>query len=191
MTAEAAAAKLSVTKTANPTEGVAVGDTVTYTVKVTNSGNVTVKGIAMDDTLVTLSEQPFTLAPTEMKTITYTHTVTQDDVDAGKIDNTATATGKDPKGNEVTDDATATVTTVAADAKLTVEKTASPESGVGVGGKVTYTVKVTNSGNVTVKDIAIEDAKMTFPPPSIWRPARTRPSPTRTPSPRTTWTPAR
>ena len=59
-----------------------VGDTVTYTVVVTNSGNVTVKGIALSDTLVTLNEEAFDLAPAGTKTITYTYEVTQADVDA-------------------------------------------------------------------------------------------------------------
>ena len=109
-----------------------VGDTVTYTVKVTNSGNVTVKGIALSDTLVTLSEEAFDLAPNGTKTVTYTYTVTQADVDAGKIDNTATATGKDPSNSDVTASDDATVKTVEADAKLAVTKTASKTSGAAV-----------------------------------------------------------
>ena len=149
---------------------------MTYTVVVTNSGNVTVKGITLEDTLVTITEAAFDLAPNGTKTITYTYTVTQADVDAGKIDNTATATGKDPADKDVTasDSATvttvaaapkltvtasdsATVTTVAAAPKLTVEKTADPTSNVKVGDTITYTVVVTNSGNVTVKGITLED----------------------------------
>ena len=49
-------AKLAVEKTAKPTSEVKAGDTVTYTVVVENSGNVTVSGIELDDTLVKLSE---------------------------------------------------------------------------------------------------------------------------------------
>nr|MCR4708957.1 InlB B-repeat-containing protein [Clostridiales bacterium] len=150
-------AKLKVEKTANPTSGVEAGAKVTYTVKVTNNGNVTVKEITLEDTLVDLEEEAFDLAPGKDKTITYEYTVTQEDVDKGKIDNTVTATGKDPSNKDVTGTAKATVTTVEADAKLKVEKTANPTSGVEAGAKVTYTVKVTNNGNVTVKDIVLED----------------------------------
>ena len=160
VTTVTAAAALTVEKTANPTSGVKVNDTVTYTVKVTNSGNVTVTGIALTDTLVTLNEEAFDLAPGASNTITYTYTVTQADVDAGKIDNTATATGKDPQKKDVTASDDATVTTVTADPKLTVTKTAAPTSGIQADGTVTYTVVVTNSGNVTVTGITLADAKM-------------------------------
>ena len=162
VTTVAAAPALTVEKTADPTSNVKVGDKVTYTVVVTNSGNVTVSGIAMSDTLVTLSEAAFELAPAGTKTITYEYTVTQADVDAGKIDNTATAAGKDPKGTAVTASDDATVTTVASDAKLTVEKTAAPTANLKVGDKVTYTVVVTNSGNVTVSGIAMSDTLVTL-----------------------------
>ena len=157
VTTEDAKPELTVEKTADPSDGVEVGDTVTYTVVVTNSGNVTVKGIELKDTLVDLNESAFDLAPAETKTITYTYDVTQADVDKGKIDNTATATGKDPKGNEVTASDDATVTTVEAKSELTVEKTADPTGNVKPGDTVTYTVVVTNSGNVTVKNGVIDD----------------------------------
>ena len=162
VTAADAKPALTVEKTASPKEGVKLGDTVTYTVKVTNSGNVTVSGIALSDTLVTLNEEAFDLAPAGTKTVTYTYTVTQADVDAGKIDNTVTATGKDPKKDDVTGTANATVTTVAPEAALTVTKTATPTSGVGAGATVTYTVKVANSGNVTVTGITLKDTLVTL-----------------------------
>ena len=47
-----------------------------------------------------------TLAPGGVETYTRTYTVTQTDVDAGQVVNTATATGKDPDGNDVTGDDT-------------------------------------------------------------------------------------
>ena len=159
VTAVTAAPALTVTKTADKTSGVKVGDKITYTVTVENTGNVTVKGIELDDTLVTLSEEAFDLAPGAKKEgVTYTYTVTQSDVDAGKIDNTVTATGKDPKGNDVIEDATATVTTVEADAKIKVTKTADKTSGVKAGETVTYTITVENTGNVTVQSLALTDA---------------------------------
>ena len=164
VTTEAAVPALTVTKTASPDSGVGVGATVTYTVVVTNSGNVTVSGIELDDTLVTLTDDQKaigTLAPAESKTITYTYAVTQGDVDAGKIDNTATATGT-YGGDEVTASDDATVTTVESAAALTVTKEASKTSGADVGDTITYTVVVTNSGNVTVSGIALSDSLVTL-----------------------------
>ena len=130
----------------------------------TNSGNVTVRGIELEDALMAEADAPaaFDLAPEGTKTITYKYTVTQSDVDAGKIENTATATGKDPSGENVTASDEAEVTTVEAEAELTVEKTADPTSDVGVGSEITYTVVVTNSGNVTVSSIALTDTLVTL-----------------------------
>ena len=142
---EEAAAKLSITKAADPTEGVAVGDTITYTVVVKNVGNVSVEAGKLDDDHADLSAE-----------------TTQADVDAGSIENTVTAKGKDPKNADVTGTATATVTTEEAAAELTVTKTADPTSGVKVGDTVTYTVVVTNSGNVTVTAIAMSDSLVTL-----------------------------
>ena len=101
VTTESASAELSITKTADPTSGVGVGDTIEYTVVVKNEGNVTVKAIEVEDSLVTLSEAAFTLEVGAEKTITYEYTVTQADVDAGEIDNTATANGTAARGDEI------------------------------------------------------------------------------------------
>ena len=154
----AAEAELSITKEADPTSGVAVGDTITYTVVVKNVGNVSVKDGTLEDDHANLSDKTFALAPDEEATFTYTYTVTQDDVDAGKIVNVVKANataerGEDPKEVE----ATATVTTEAAAAKLSITQEAEPTSGVAVGDTITYTVVVTNTGNVSVKAGTLKD----------------------------------
>ena len=150
---------LEVTKTANKTSGARVGETITYTVVVKNDGNVTVNSIAMSDTLYEnlSTTATYTLAPEASRTFTYTYLVKQSDVNAGSFNNTVTVTGKDPRNENVTDEATATVTTEDAEAKLEITKTATPTEGVKVGDKVTYTVKVTNSGNVKVTGLALAD----------------------------------
>ena len=87
---------------------------VTYQVKVTNTGNVTVKNITIEDSLVTLTGEnaaAFDLEPGASKTITYTYVVTVDDVVAGSILNTATATGKDPGDKNVIGEDNVTVET--------------------------------------------------------------------------------
>ncbi|MBQ6342201.1 MAG: DUF11 domain-containing protein [Anaerolineaceae bacterium] len=161
VTTFAAAPAITVVKTADPTSDVEAGDTVTYTVVVTNTGNVTVSSIEMEDTLVTLNAAPFDLAPGDSKNdITYTYTVTQADVDAGKIDNTVTAKGKDNKGKDLKDSDDAEVTTVTAEPALTVVKTAAAEGDVVLGSTVIYTVTVTNSGNVTISNINLTDTKV-------------------------------
>lgn len=96
-----------VTKTANKTVNVAAGDVITYTYKVTNDGNVTIKNLTLADvhnasgaapvpgsetltdipplgnsTDATANDGVWTnLAPGDTITFTATYTVTQSDVD--------------------------------------------------------------------------------------------------------------
>ena len=83
----------------------------------------------------------------------------QADIDAGTdIVNTVTATGNPPTGEAVTDTATETVSVEAAEASIDVTKVADKKSGLKAGQTVTYTITVTNDGNVTLTDVAISDA---------------------------------
>ncbi len=82
------------------------GDTVTYSFTVTNTGSVTLTNITLADNLTTISGGPITtLAPTDSDSATFTATyvLTQADVDAGFVDNTATIEGTDPTGATTTD----------------------------------------------------------------------------------------
>jgi len=86
--------------------GVSVGDTITYSYMVTNTGTLQLDPVVVTDPLPGLG--PITggdsvLDPGEMTTFTAEYIVTQADVDAGQIDNTGTATGTPPVGADVTD----------------------------------------------------------------------------------------
>ena len=76
---------------------VTLGDTLTYGFVASNDGNVTLNNVEITDPLTGLSAlsctptQPATLAPTETLSCTATYVVTQSDVQAGQIDNIATA----------------------------------------------------------------------------------------------------
>ncbi|MCI8704660.1 MAG: DUF11 domain-containing protein [Anaerotignum sp.] len=93
---------LSVTKKADKTEA-SVGETITYTVTVTNTGDVALKNVTVADSMadkVTFvgedSFEPFDLAVGETKTIKYTYVVTTDD--AGKtITNDVSVTSDEVK----------------------------------------------------------------------------------------------
>jgi hypothetical protein len=88
---------------------------------VKNTGNVTVSSLALTEQLegVVLGALDKTsIAPGETATATATYTVTQADVDAGEINNTATATGKDPKNADVTGNDAEKVTTEEAAASV-------------------------------------------------------------------------
>ncbi len=100
-----------------------------------------------------------TLAPGASTTCTATYTLTQADVDAGSIVNTATATGTPPTGAPVT--ATDTVTTaVTADPAITFDKQAGAPTGTTAGGTIAYSFVVQNTGNVTLHGVTITDAKV-------------------------------
>ena len=69
------------------------GRLLTYTFVVTNTGNVTLTGVSVTDPLwaaARLRRRPPSLAP-GARTCTATYSVTQADVDAGSVNNTATA----------------------------------------------------------------------------------------------------
>ena len=96
---------LNVTKTSNVPDGqkAALGQKITYTIKVQNAGNVPYTNVKVEDPLTGLTETIETLPVGETKTFTTEYVVTEADVLKGSVLNTATATGdkiKDPKSDE-------------------------------------------------------------------------------------------
>lgn len=138
-----------------------VGDTIQYTFAVTNSGQVALSGISVDDPKVgtVLCPQP-TLAPGASQTCAAAaaYVITQADVDNGSVDNTATASGTTPDGQTATSSPSTTSTpTTAAAPRLTVVKSADPADADSyeAGQVITYSFVVTNTGNVPMNDITI------------------------------------
>ena len=96
---------LNVTKTSDVPEGqkAALGQKITYTIKVQNAGNVPYTNVKVEDPLTGLTETIETLPVGETRTFTTEYVVTEADVLKGHVLNTATATGdeiKDPKSDE-------------------------------------------------------------------------------------------
>src|SRR5690606_4663679 len=76
---------------------VSANDRMDYTFVVTNTGNVTVSSVVVsDDKVVSITGGPTTLKPGESETFIGSYIITQDDIDAGVLTNTATVEGKDP-----------------------------------------------------------------------------------------------
>ncbi len=153
-------------KTAGAPTGSDVGDTIDYAFLVTNTGNVTLDPVAVDDPKVgTVTCPVTTLAPDASTTCTATYTLTQTDVDAGVVNNTATAYGNPPGGDpaDTADDASATDSTstpITAGPAITLDKVAGTPSGTSEGGTIGYTFLVTNTGNVTLDPVAVDDPKV-------------------------------
>jgi uncharacterized repeat protein (TIGR01451 family)/LPXTG-motif cell wall-anchored protein len=99
---------LSVVKSAAQSVIPAAGQSIDYSFLVTNTGNVTLTDVAVDDQLAAPAGPALevtcpasVLAPSADMTCTATYTVTQADVDHGQVGNTATATGETPSGDKV------------------------------------------------------------------------------------------
>ncbi|MBT2534184.1 hypothetical protein J7E83_19050 [Arthrobacter sp. ISL-48] len=162
---------LTVVKSASPETITAAGQPVTYSFLVTNTGNVTLKDITVNEgnftgtgdlSDVTCDAGAASLAPAATVTCTATYTATQADVDAGAITNTATATGTPPGTTTppVSPPSETTVTIPAAPG-ITVVKSASSETITAAGQSVTYSFLMTNTGNVTLKDITVNEGNFT------------------------------
>ncbi len=126
----------------------------------TNTGNVTLTSVGVDDPKVgSVSCPDTTLVPGASTTCTATYTLTQADVDAGQVANTATVSGTPPTGDPVT--GTDSVTTPIDQApSIALDKTAGAPSGATAGSTIDYTFIVTNTGNVTLTSVGVDDPKV-------------------------------
>ncbi|MGB4243051.1 MAG: hypothetical protein WBK42_05780 [Dethiobacteria bacterium] len=147
---------LKVTKSADVESYSAVDQVITYTITVENTGNVTLTDITVTDPTATITGGSLiaSLAPGETATVTATYTVTQADLDAGGITNTATASTV-YNDETIADDDSVTILAVASPS-LKVEKS-SEGTFKEAGDLITYYVKVTNTGNVTLTGIQVRD----------------------------------
>ena len=97
---------VSLQKTGSGPTPLTVGSTVTYTFFVANLGNVTLSNVAVADALPGLSAiscPGTTLAPAADMTCTASYTVTQANVNAGVIQNTASVSAAPPNAPVVSD----------------------------------------------------------------------------------------
>jgi len=175
-----AAPSLTLTKVADPTGVLHPGETVTYTYTVTNSGNTTITGVAVQETSFTgsgtrasISCLASTLSPSQSTTCTSTYTVTQADIDRGSILNSAVATGFSGTMPIASNAASATVTVLHATLGL-VKRAVAPLNPT-TGDTITYNVTVTNTGDVPIDNITAFDTVFSGsgPPPVIVCPRTT------------------
>ncbi len=146
-------------------EGLIVDDVVTFSYVVTNTGNVTLAPVTLTLVDFTGAATPSeivcpgetALAPGAQMICTATYVVQQDDVDAGQLLSTATATGAPPIDEPVVTPLAEAQLVQEAAPSLTLAKTADVEKVDSVGDVVTYSFLVTNTGNVTVSAIAIDE----------------------------------
>lgn len=148
---------IEITKTASPQNYDTVGETITYTIKVSNTGNVTLNTITVNDPLTGLSRSIASLSPGDSRTYTTSITIDQEDLDQGQIDNTASTQGFDPNGEMVADSADEQVLAIQ-DPSISILKEADKSKVFDKGEVITYTFTITNDGNLSLTDIEFTDA---------------------------------
>ena len=146
-----------------------VGDVVTYSYVVTNTGDVTLSSVSLSDDVegaITLSDVAGdgvgVLAVGDSETGSSAHTVTQAEFDADTLTNIATASGQGPQGQPVQDTDTQTVSFAQNPAIAVVKSQAlttdSNLNGLAdAGDVVTYSYVVTNTGDVTLSSVSLSD----------------------------------
>ncbi|WP_198520607.1 DUF11 domain-containing protein [Kitasatospora sp. CB02891] len=151
-------ALLSIEKTADSAGPFHVGDTVTYTYTVTNTGTAALHNLTVsDDRVASVTCDATTLNPGASTLCHGTYVVTAGDVSAGHVTNTAHAKGVDPEGHEVQSPPIEATVPVVGEGELAIEKTADATGPFHVGDTVNYTYTVTNTGTAAVHNVTVAD----------------------------------
>ncbi len=137
--------------------------------------------VTVTDAIATVVGGPLAslaVGASDSTTFTATYVITQADIDAGSVINTAIASGLDPGGNTVTDDSDdptdptdadpdgdgdpddPTVTTLPQNPDISITKTAAALADTngdsvvgGLGDTISYSFVVTNTGDVTLSNV--------------------------------------
>lgn len=148
---------IAITKTALPLQ-VHVGDNITYTYEVTNTGNTPLSDITVTDNR--LGTIPFPSGIDEEsildieETWVFSANYTAGSDDPSPLENTANVSGMDNSEQIVTASDNASVAILRP--SIALDKTANADQ-FHVGDNVTYTYTVTNTGNTPLGDISVSD----------------------------------
>ena len=159
---------LALVKLATPKVYGNVGEVITYTYELTNVGNVTLTGpfVVNDDKLpginIDCGSATTVLPPLTGETISCSedYTITQTDLDNGSVVNVASATGLFKETTVTSNQDTQTVTATGEGARLAIDKSVNPIIYYEEGQVLNYTYTVTNTGNVTLTNIFVDDDKL-------------------------------
>lgn len=165
---------------------IVLGDTISYSITVSNTGDVDLSSITLIDTLTngdltvlsppapafvssTLGSPEGQLIVGETATYSFSYTISQTDVDSESLSNSVTANANAFTGgtiNDVSDDGDdgdgnvlddPTVTPIIGEAVMSVTKVANDTIDVQAGQSIVYTYRVTNTGNQTLRNISLND----------------------------------
>jgi len=151
---------INITKTANTTGPLRLGEAIEYYIRVCNTGDITVYNVTVNDSLTGGPYNLGTLDPGDCANVTPDpkYTVTVGDVCGGWVNNTANAAGIDHCGYPVRTKANATLNVTASyDASINITKTANTSGPVSPNEEIEYTIRVCNTGNTTIYNLTIVD----------------------------------
>jgi uncharacterized repeat protein (TIGR01451 family) len=139
-----------------------IGQTANFTIAVTNDGDSTLTNVVVTDALApgcarTSADIPALASMAAGATVTYTCSLANV---VASFTNVAVATGTPPVGPNVTAQDTAGVTAVAPATHPAITVVKNPKSQtVTVGNKATFTITVTNTGDVALTNVTVTDAQ--------------------------------
>ena len=139
---------LTLSMSVSPTTYSTVGETINYTYSLSNAGTSGLsEPFTVNDSIAATncSGAPAALEPGGSFNCTGVYQITQADLDAGSVTNTATAFANGTPSIP----ATKTITAIQSPA-LTLSKSASPTVAFAAGTHITYTYTLSNTGNVTL-----------------------------------------
>ncbi|GAA5149660.1 hypothetical protein GCM10025768_13140 [Microbacterium pseudoresistens] len=157
---------MSLTKTVEPEALTADDREATYTFVVFNDGEVDLHDVTVTDpgpiggtgTMGPIDCGGVTdLAVGDKLTCTAVYTAGLDDLDGSALENHAQASGVTPGGTQIGAEADAEVPTVLPNPALSLVKSADTDIATAAGQVITYAFTVTNTGNVTIADVSIEE----------------------------------
>ena len=156
---------IQLSKAAGTPSSDTVGGTILYGFTVENTGNTQLEAVSLNDPTLggAISCPRSTLLAGQAMSCTATsYTLTQADIDANQVINTATVTAQAPTGATVTDTASVT-TALDPDERIAVSKTATaPDTGV-IGELVTFVYTITNTGVANLTNPTILDPLLAGP----------------------------
>ena len=150
------ASGIAVTKSCPKT--VAFGEDISYKITVTNTGTEALEGVTVDDTLLGPITDEFDVDLSLSLDVGVVATATvpySPGADEDPVNNTVTAKGTGAD-SEVEASASASCSTDVSNPGIAIEKTVDQEI-VPIGTTVTFTYVITNTGDVTLFDIVVED----------------------------------
>jgi uncharacterized repeat protein (TIGR01451 family)/uncharacterized repeat protein (TIGR02543 family) len=162
---------LQIAKSVTSTGPYGVGSVIAYQFVVTNTGNVVLSGVVVNDAQLDAPAvcPSTTLQPGASTTCTGAHTVTATEVSVGNVHNSATATGQPPTPpggptpSAVTSLPSEVDTATEQQPSMTMVKSVTSTGPYNTGSVIAYQFLVTNTGNVVLTGVVVNDALLDAP----------------------------